>query len=137
MFDDTRDFIQAHFFFAPRVDTPFWRATKELQLGENIQQKVRMYRAGLPVNQPSTDESNYYGNLDAEFRNFWTNGSYYCVFTGLGLVPDHVLPALLHRPESSQAAEAHFRAVADRGRELAETLPSNLEYLRALHGVTT
>ena len=29
MFDDTRDFIQAHFYYAPRNDTPFWRAQKE------------------------------------------------------------------------------------------------------------
>ena len=30
MFDDTRDFIQAHFYLSPRMDTEFWRANKEL-----------------------------------------------------------------------------------------------------------
>lgn len=87
MFDETRDIIQAHFYFSPRTDTPFWRANKELKLSDNILEKVEMYKSGLPINQPSTDESTYYGNFEAEFRNFWTNGSYYCIFTGMGSNP--------------------------------------------------
>ncbi|MFF7476850.1 FAD-dependent oxidoreductase [Streptomyces sp. NPDC008092] len=133
MFDDTRDFIQAHFYYAPRVDTPFWRANKELHLAEGIQEKVAAYRAGLPVNAPTTDESNYYGNFEAEFRNFWTNGSYYCIFSGLGLEPDAPLPVLQYKPESLHSAQLVFRSVKDRQQELLATLPSAYDYLRRLH----
>lgn len=134
MFDDSRDFIQAHFNYAPRNDTPFWRACKELKLADDITEKIAMYRAGLPVNMPITDESTYYGNFDAEFRNFWNNSNYYCIFTGLDVLPDHALPALAARPELVEQAESVFAEVKRRQRELLETLPSTHEYLRVLHG---
>jgi tryptophan halogenase len=134
MFDSTRDFIQAHFYFSPRTDTPFWRANKELRLAEGIREKVAMYRSGLPINAPTVDESNYYGNFEAEFRNFWTNGSYYCIFAGLGLEPDRPLPAIAHKPESTRAADALFQQVKRQQRELVAKLPSNYEFLKRLHG---
>jgi tryptophan halogenase len=136
MFDDTRDFIQSHFRFSPRVDTPFWQANKELFMTENIKEKLAMYKAGLPINAPVTDESTYYDNFDAEFRNFWTNGSYYCIYAGLGLLPDRPLPALRHKLSSVREAEPAFAEVKRRQRELVQTLPSTYEFLRALHGKT-
>jgi tryptophan halogenase len=134
MFDDTRDFIQAHFRFSPRMDTPFWAANKELHLTDNIREKLAMYKAGLPVNPPIADESNYYGSFEAEFRNFWTNGSYYCILAGLGLLPDQPLPLLTHKTNSIRKAEQLFASVKKQQRELGRTLPSNFEYLRRLHG---
>jgi tryptophan halogenase len=134
MFDDTRDFIQGHFSFAPRDDTPFWRACKELELAPGFREKVAMYNSGLGVSLPVTDESNYYGNFEAEFRNFWRNANYYCVFTGLDLLPERALPALAHRPESLQSAEAVFAGIRERREELLNTLPTTYEYLRHFHG---
>jgi tryptophan halogenase len=134
MFDDTRDFIQAHFFLAPRTDTPFWRAVKEIKLPEQIQRKVAMYKAGLPVNPPIGDERHYYGNFEAEFRNFWTNGSYYCIFAGLGLQPDAPSPLIAHRPQAQQAVDGLFAEVKERQKALLASLPTTHEYLRRLHG---
>jgi len=134
MFDDTRDFLQAHFYCSPRTDTEFWKANKELHLSDAIQDKMARYRAGLPVNPPIADESTYYGNFEAEFRNFWTNGSYYCIFAGLGFLPEHPLPALEYKPESVAAAEPLFEAVKTQQRAGVETLPSNYELLRHIHG---
>jgi tryptophan halogenase len=132
LFDETRDFIQAHFYFSPRTDTPFWQANKELQLADGILEKVAMYKAGLPVNPPITDERGYYGNFEAEFENFWTNGSYYCIFTGMGMLPDHPLPALAHKPDSIKAADLLLEEVKRRQSELVAALPSNYDYLRTL-----
>jgi tryptophan 6-halogenase len=134
MFDDSRDFIQAHFSFAPRNDTPFWRACKDLELSADITEKIAMYRAGLPVNMPVTDESTYYGNFDAEFRNFWNNSNYYCIYTGLDFLPDQPLPALDHRKDLVEAAGPVFADVKRKQRELLETLPTTHEYLQQLHG---
>jgi tryptophan halogenase len=134
MFDDSRDFIQAHFSFAPRSDTGFWRACKELQLAPDIQEKIAMYKAGLPVNLPITDESNYYGNFEAEFRNFWNNSNYYCIFAGLGFVPDHPLPELTYRPGAIKGADPVFASIKETQRDLAAKLPSTYDYLRHLHG---
>ncbi|MFF5142344.1 tryptophan halogenase family protein [Streptomyces sp. NPDC013157] len=133
MFDDTRDFVQAHFSFAPRNDTAFWRACKELELTDDFKEKVALYKAGLGVNLPVTDEANYYGNFEAEFRNFWSNANYYCVFTGLDVLPDHSLSLLSHRPSSVESAEAAFAEVGHRRDELLKSLPSTYDYLRRLH----
>jgi tryptophan 6-halogenase len=133
MFDDTRDFIQAHFYFSPRTDTEFWRANKELKLTDNILEKVDAYKAGLPINQPYTTTETYYGDPGAEFRNFWTNGSYYCIFAGLGLMPDRPLPLLDHKPDSVAQAEGLFNAVRTEQRLHAEGLGDNYRYLRSLH----
>jgi tryptophan 6-halogenase len=134
MFDDTRDFLQAHYYFSPRNDTAYWRAQKELELADGIKEKVETYRAGLPVNLPITSEEGYYGNFEAEFRNFWTNGSYYCVFAGLGLIPRTPLPALAYKPESAAAAELVFAEIKRKQKDVVDSLPSNYEFLRQLHG---
>jgi len=134
MFDDSRDFLQAHFSLAPRDDTPFWKACKELQLSTDIADKIRAYRAGLPVNMPTTDVTTYYANFDAEFRNFWNNSSYYCIFAGLGFMPEHASPLLGARPERIQLAEPLFAEIKQKQRDLLETLPTTYEYLRTLHG---
>ncbi len=134
MFDDTRDFIQAHFYLSPRVDTPFWRANKELHLTENIRDKMARYKAGLPINPPTVSEGDYYGNFEAEFRNFWTNGSYYCIFAGLGFLPDRPLPLLSHMAESVKDAELLFDEVKRQQRFLLDSMPTCVEYLRQLHG---
>jgi tryptophan halogenase len=136
MFDSTRDFIQAHFYLSPRTDTEFWRSNKELTLADGIREKIDMYRAGLPVNAPTTDEGTYYGNFEAEFRNFWTNGSYYCIFAGMGLMPEHPLPAIAHKPSSAQAADALLAVVKQQQADVAANLPSNYEYLKRLHGAS-
>lgn len=133
MFDDTRDFVQAHFSFAPRNDTPFWRACKELEFDAGFAEKVAMYRAGLAVEMPVTDESTYYGNFDAEFRNFWSNANYYCVFSGLGLLPDRSLPIFDFRSEAVESARLLFDEIKTRQAELVRTLPSTYHYLRHLH----
>jgi tryptophan halogenase len=134
MFDDCRDFIQAHFYFARRNDTPFWRAMKELHLADALQQKIDMYKAGLAINPPFSDEPSYYDNFDIELRNFWTNGSYYCIFAGLGFVPEHPLPLLTYKPESIKKAEPLFAEVKRQQKELLDTLPTNYQFLRQLHG---
>ncbi len=134
MFDDSRDFVQAHFTFAPRNDTPFWRACKDLVLADDITEKIEMYRAGLPVNMPIADESSYYANFETEFRNFWNNSNYYCIFAGLGFEPGHTLPSLANRLDSVDRAETVFAEIKRKQKELVETLPSTYEYLRQLHG---
>ncbi|GAA4548843.1 tryptophan halogenase family protein [Amycolatopsis samaneae] len=133
MFDDMRDFVQAHFCFAPRRDTPFWRANAELRLSDSIREKIALYEAGIAINPPVTDESTYYANIEAEFRNFWTNGSYYCVLAGLGHLPTRPLPLVAHRQQGIERAGELFADIRRRQAELLDTLPSNYEYLRSLH----
>lgn len=134
MFDDSKDFIQAHFSFATRADTPFWQACKELELADDIKQKIAAYRAGLAVNMPSTDETTYYTNFEAEFRNFWNNSNYYCIFAGMDFLPDHSLSSLAFRPDAVDGAETVFADIKSKRAALLKELPTNYDYLRGLHG---
>jgi tryptophan halogenase len=135
MFDDCRDFVQAHYFTTSREDSAFWRANRyDLRLSDAIQEKVALYKAGLPVQVASLDADAYYDDFDFEFRNFWLNGNYYCIFTGMGWLPEQELPLLRHRTASCERAEAMFADLARRTGELEARLPTNHDYLRTLHG---
>jgi tryptophan halogenase len=133
-YDDCRDFVQMHYATTRRTDSAFWLANQhELKLSDSLQQKLRMYRAGLPVNAIQHDAAGYYSNFEFEYRNFWTNGSYYCVLAGIGMYPEAVYPKLLYDDTASEEAE---RMIADLHREasqLSRTLPTNYEFLKALH----
>jgi hypothetical protein len=137
MYDDSRDFIQAHYLTTSREDTPFWRANKHsLFLSDAIKHKLETYKAGLAVNMPVSDESTYYGNFETEFRNFWTNSSYYCIYAGMGCLPDNPLPKLRYRPEAVAKADQMFAAIKRERIQLRTSLQTNYDYLRWLHGKT-
>jgi hypothetical protein len=134
MFDDTRDFLQMHYLTTPREDTPYWRANKhDLRLSEDVQRKLKFYKAGLAVNMPLADEDTYYTNFEAEFRNFWTNGSFYCILAGMGWDPERALPSIRHRPDSQRKAEAMFADIKRKTADLRATLPTNHQFLKKLH----
>lgn len=134
MFDDTRDFIQAHYLASTRDDNAFWLANKnDLKLSDAICDKLETYKAGLPLAVPVADENAYYSHFETEFRNFWTNSSYYCIWAGMGLVPERPLPTLLLRARSLALAETAFSDVKRKQADLLARLPSNYELLRRLH----
>jgi hypothetical protein len=135
MFDECRDFIQAHYFASPRDDTSFWRANRhELRLSDDLKNKIETYKAGLAVNQPLSDVDGYYGNFDWEFRNFWTNSSFYCILSGLGVVPDQPYPRIRYSEDSLSKADEVFQDIKRRSADLQAKLPTNYEFLRQLHG---
>jgi tryptophan halogenase len=135
MFDDCRDFVQAHYLTSSRDDTPFWLANKhDLKLSDNILEKISLYRSGLPVNPPLHSEADYYGSFDNEFHNFWTNGSYYCIFSGMGFLPDRSLGRIAYRPAAVEESQRILAQVRGQQQELVRTLPSTFQYLKKLHG---
>jgi tryptophan halogenase len=83
---------------------------------------------------PVADEDTYYSDFEAEFRNFWTNGSYYCILAGMGWFPDQPIPSIRYRPESLRKAEEHFARIKRQSAELQAKLPTNRDFLRQLHG---
>jgi tryptophan halogenase len=134
MFDDSRDFIQAHYLATPRQDTPFWAANRrDLVLSDNIKQKLEAYDAGLPINMPYVDEDTYYRQFEVEFKNYWTNGSYYCILAGLGREPKHTLPLLAYGSDKQVKAEQLFTEIKDRAAEATRKTPTNYEFLCHLH----
>ncbi|GGR28930.1 tryptophan halogenase [Streptomyces netropsis] len=109
----SRDFAQLLYFAAPRADTPFWRAQRELPLSDTLAEYLVGHRAGL---SPDTAEAPYDALLAA-------------------LAPGRAAPpaALAHRPAARRAADAEFSRIARQQRILLETLPGAHEYLHRLH----
>lgn len=137
MFDDCRDFVQSHYFNSTRDDSPFWVANKhDLVISDGIREKVSLYKAGLPVNPPFTSEGDYYGRFDNEFHQFWTNGSYYCIYAGMDFLPDQAQPRIAYRPEAVAEAKRVFAGIKAEQERLCRELPTNYEYLKHLHGRT-
>jgi tryptophan 6-halogenase len=87
----------------------------------------------MAINQPTVDSSAYYTSFDLEFDNFWTNGSYYAIFAGLGVLPEHPLPLLAYKTGSREAAESFFTAIKREQKSLVSTLPTAYQFLRKLH----
>jgi hypothetical protein len=136
MFDDCRDFLQAHYFTSSRDDSDFWLRCKTIALSDSMNEKIATYKAGMPINPPPVSESDYYATLDNEFRRFWLNESYYCIFSGMGFLPDHPMGMLAYRPAAVEEAKRVLAGVRARGRQLASILPSNYEYLQQFHAGT-
>ncbi|HEU4655552.1 MAG TPA: tryptophan halogenase family protein [Steroidobacteraceae bacterium] len=134
MYDDCRDFVQAHYLTTSRVDTPFWKANKyELQLSDAMLEKIALYKAGLVVGTSLGDANTYYDNFETEFRNFWTNSNYYCIFSGMGWMPEAPLAKLRYARTSVERAEGMFNKLRRETADLAAQLPSCYSYLRMLH----
>lgn len=134
MYDDCRDFVQAHYFITDRDDTAFWRANKnELKLSDSMREKISQYKAGLPVNASLSSDDDYYGSIENEFHNFWTTGNYYCIFAGMGYLPDRPYARLAYEPERIQEAQRLFAQIKRQQKQLSEQLPSTYEYLSYLH----
>ena len=84
---------------------------------------------------PVCEEGAYYSNFETEFRNFWTNSSYYCILSGLGWMPETSLARIRYNPDSIMKARQMFADIQREAAQLDASLPSCYEYRRTLHGM--
>ena len=134
MFDDCRDFVQAHYFTTSRQDTAFWRANAhDLRMSDSILDKLAAYKAGLNVASALSDATTYYDTFESEFRNFWTHSNYCCIFSGMGVLPETSPARVRYDPRSREKSNAAFAELARQSDALSSTLPSCYEYLTQLH----
>jgi flavin-dependent dehydrogenase len=119
--DGIRDFLVLHYNASNRVDTPFWKATKEeLVIPEALPERMKLWNTRLPNNR--TINPNYHG-----FELF----SYITMLLGLGYQPSNSLPILNHLQD--QNARAAFRRLKQKTVHLCKTLPSQYEYLSTMY----
>lgn len=131
-YDDCKDFVQMHYVCSPRHDTRFWQDNHQLNISPSLQEKLDRYRDGEVINLTTTSADAYYNNFDYEFRNFWTEGSYYAVLTGMGVYPEQVHESLRGEQEP-HAIQQLFSTVKERGARAAEVLPSHRDFLVSLY----
>jgi tryptophan 6-halogenase len=119
--DGIREFLTLHYFASTRQDTPFWKATKtESKVPDQLGDRLELWRSRLPTNR--TINPNYHG-----FEAY----SYSCMLLGLGWRPKDNLPVLNYMNDSK--ASLAFETIRKQGEYLTATLPSQYEYLTALH----
>jgi tryptophan halogenase len=117
--DGVRDFLTIHYLAGDRADTPFWRATKQLPVRDELRQRLEIWRARLPSAR----------NIYQSFHGF-ESYSWSVMLLGLGYRPSSHLPVLDHMQPAGAAAM--FQEVRARARALVEALPSQYEYLSKL-----
>lgn len=114
--DGVRDFLILHYRTTDRNDNEFWRATKSLQVSDELEERFRLWKKRLPNAR----------NINTKFHGF-DPYSYSVMLLGLNYHPESSLPALDHIPPAG--AERAFRMLRERTERLVSTLPSQLEYL--------
>jgi flavin-dependent dehydrogenase len=120
--DGVRDFLILHYSASDRLDTPFWRATKETALPDSLAGRMDLWRRRLPDHH----------TIPPAFHGFEAY-SYAAILLGVNTRPtQESLPALSHL-DHRRALEA-FRAQRVRTERLLATLPSQVEYLRSMRG---
>lgn len=117
--DGVRDFLTIHYFASDRVDTPYWKATKEVQLPDALRERMELWRAHLPCAR----------SVPPQFHGFEAY-SWSVMMLGLNYRPGRHRPALDQRDE--RKARARFEAIRQEAQRLVETLPSQYEYLTHL-----
>ena len=136
MFDDSRDFIQTHYTLSKKSNTQFWMANKrELKISDSLIEKMNIFNSGMIVCPPvTTNESSYYGDIEKEFYNFWTNSNYYCIFSGLGHLPSKVNSEIAENLDWVKTAFTEFLKLKEEEFEMLNSLPSMVHYLKNIRG---
>lgn len=114
--DGVRDFLAMHYYASDRTDTPFWRATKQLAISDELKERLQLWKTRLPNSK----------NINPNYHGFEAY-SYSVMLLGLNYMPQSSLPALSYIDE--QKAIATFEWIKQRAHNLAATLPSQYEYL--------
>jgi len=114
--DGVREFLTIHYCATDREDTQYWRDTKKLKLPTSLEQRMKMYRAQLPVSR----------TIYQSFHGFEAY-SWSVILLGLNYVPQASLACL----DGLDATDANdmFGRIERLSADLVQTFPSQYEYL--------
>jgi len=122
--DGVRDFLTLHYCTTDRKDTEFWRATKDVEIPEELADRLALWKSRLPNAR----------NINPRFHGFEAY-SYSVMLLGLNYQPPSSLPALDHI-EQEKALQT-FRLLREKAQRLVSALPSQLEYLTYVRSRTS
>ena len=114
LYEDVRDFVILHYKATRRSDTPFWDRCRTMDVPENLQRKIDLFRGK--------------GRLFRDGLELFATTSWVAVCLGQGIIPSDYEPAVdaLDEDRVAQAMEQMrqgYLAVADQ-------LPTHAEFLR-------
>lgn len=114
--DGVRDFLILHYYGSTRIDSPFWNATNELKLSNNLLVQLEEWKCRLPNSR----------NINHNYHGFEAY-SYTVMLQGLGYSTPKNLPILDHL--DSQNVLDYFGRIKINSEQLIKALPSQYEYL--------
>lgn len=114
--DGVRDFLTLHYYASDRQDNEFWRATKQVALPSDLDERLKLWSRRMP-NAKNVNNA-YHG-----FESY----SYSVMLLGLNYEPAGSLPVLDFLDDRN--ALEMFRRIRQRTEHLVATLPSQYEYL--------
>ncbi|HEX8555799.1 MAG TPA: tryptophan halogenase family protein [Sphingomonas sp.] len=110
-----RDFLILHYRATERVDTPFWRAARALDMPPTLTDKVALFAAN--------------GRLFRDADDLFGDASWLAVLVGQGIMPRG------HHPLADQLSDAEtlarLGAIRDVIRRAADTMPAQTAFLAA------
>jgi tryptophan halogenase len=122
--DGVRSFLTLHYYASERTDNDFWRATKQVALPAELEERMKLWSRRLPNGK----------NVNNDYHGF-ESYSYSVMLLGLNHEPATSLPVLDFLDDRN--ALEMFRKIRRRTEHLVATLPSQYEYLshvRAMKG---
>jgi tryptophan halogenase len=117
--DGVREFLTLHYVGSTRADTPFWKATNDLLLPGDLDERLRLWKIRLPNNR--TINTHYHG-----FEAY----SYSVMLLGLGYRPQRHLPILDQLDDRN--VRAAFQTIKEKANYLSNNLPSQFDYLTSV-----
>lgn len=115
-----RDFIILHYVLTQREDTSFWKTIKhEVVVPDTLQEKLDTWKRYW---DDRTDERNMFGMYN-----------YVSILTGMQYLPQKPLP-ICHDYLTEQVFHT-FHNITQKGKQLAQTLPSQGEYFHQLNRI--
>jgi tryptophan halogenase len=79
-FERIRDFIVLHYCMTQRVDAPLWRYCRSMAVPDTLRQRIELYRGT--------------GRVRWRSGELFTDMSWFYIFEGLGVLPQHYDPLL-------------------------------------------
>jgi tryptophan halogenase len=114
--DGVREFLTIHYFASDRDDTPFWRATKQVQLPDSLRERLQIWKSSLPTAR----------SIYPSFHGF-EDYSWSVMLLGLNYrPPSH--PVVMDTLDDDQA-NLMFGSIKADAAELTAKLPTVYEYL--------
>jgi tryptophan halogenase len=115
-YDEVRDFVLLHYLLNAR-DEPFWKASRDVPVPGRLARSLELYDA--------------LGSVDWDHHALFGETSFHAIVAGFGRLPRGYAP----RAAFSEAAKVREIMATIRARhgELARTLPTHAEFIRALH----
>lgn len=112
-----RDFVIAHYKVSTRVDSPFWRYCKQMEVPETLKERLAHFSAtGIPL---------------VSTHDIFKENNWVAVLTGQGLYPQDYHPYVDQLKDDE--LKAYVRGIQNMYQQAVSVMPSHAEFLAVMN----